>query len=369
METNNTTTTMNNLLTPEEKISSGLALISKYRNAIMGFSALWILYFHVIIPLSLPENGIFYWIESRIKYFGYSSVDIFFLVSGLGLTYAIDKSTLAVFYYRRIKRLLLPFITVAFLQMLTEHQSLKWFFEAITGKAFFTTSLFTFLWFIPAIFILYLLFPIYWYGFKKTGAFFWTTLMLLFWFLIVLVFRDNIRSDLFVFINRIPIFMIGILLGHLTKTSSDTPFNRKSWLLIFVIFVLGIYLLELSNFKDYYILVPLSKCFLPPLLVAVSLPFLLAKGLNELECHRHTCIIGKMLNSFLKFFSIFSIELYCLQEWLYSLQLEFMFSSGLSIGVINLIYFIEMTVIAHLTSQLFGFIWFLIELPFKRMSK
>ena len=96
------------IIKPEDKISSGFDLISKYRSAIMGFAALWILFFHVCGTVITAEHPIAAWIEARIKRFGYGGVDIFFLLSGMGLTYAISKSKLYVFYYRRFKRIILP---------------------------------------------------------------------------------------------------------------------------------------------------------------------------------------------------------------------------------------------------------------------
>ena len=54
----------------------------------MGAAALFILYFHVFIKVIPPEHAAAHFIESRFKRFGYCGVDIFFFLSGMGLTYA-----------------------------------------------------------------------------------------------------------------------------------------------------------------------------------------------------------------------------------------------------------------------------------------
>lgn len=87
--------------------------INKYRTAIMGFAALWIYFYH--------EQG-YEWchvyfspqIVSRLLYFikrlGFCGVDIFLLLSGIGLVYAIEKSSIGTFYRRRLERVFVPFV-------------------------------------------------------------------------------------------------------------------------------------------------------------------------------------------------------------------------------------------------------------------
>ncbi|WP_044974081.1 acyltransferase [Ruminococcus sp. HUN007] len=350
-----------NTVKPEEKVSSGFTLVSKYRSAIMGFAALWILYFHVFGTVITMDHPIAAWIEARAKRFGYCGVDIFFLLSGMGLTYAITKSKLPVFYYRRFKRIVLPFVTVALLKAHTDHWTVKWFFECISGKAFYVNSIYMFLWFVPAILTLYILFPLYWLGFRKTGGAFWTVTMILAWFFVILILRDKIRGDLFGFLNRIPVFMLGVLLGDLTKKHRELAFRRRAWLPLFLVFALGIYMLELANFQSYYILVPTSNCFLPTLLCAVSLPFLAAKFLNILDSHRFTCIAGHIIGGILKFFGMFSMEIYCLQEWFAGQVRPKFEEQGWTPLKMNIVLFIEITALSFAGYLVFKYFWKLLE--------
>lgn len=69
----------------------GLDLISKYRGAIMGFAALWILFFHEWVTLFV-NNQVGVNIEGYLKRIGFCGVDIFLLLSGIGLTFAIPRA-------------------------------------------------------------------------------------------------------------------------------------------------------------------------------------------------------------------------------------------------------------------------------------
>ena len=120
-------------------------------------------------------------------------------------------------------------------------------------------------------------------------------------------------------------------------------------------------MLELSNFKSYYILVPSSNCFLPTLLVAVSLPFLMAKALNELDRHRFTCIIGHTIGGILKFFGLFSMELYCLQEWFAGQVKPKFVEAGWTPLKMNLVLFAEITALSFAGYLVFKYFWKLLE--------
>ena len=89
---------------------SSLQLISKYRSQIMGFAALWIVFFHAWVPVFSGRGFRFIDdIEEFIRRTGFAGVDIFMYVSGFGLVNAIGKYKLPTFYRRRFARLYLPF--------------------------------------------------------------------------------------------------------------------------------------------------------------------------------------------------------------------------------------------------------------------
>lgn len=57
-------------------------LISQYRNSLMGFAILWIIVYHFYLVIQPIDQSVF---PVRI---GYGGVDIFLLLSGLGLYYS-----------------------------------------------------------------------------------------------------------------------------------------------------------------------------------------------------------------------------------------------------------------------------------------
>lgn len=352
------------LAVPEKKIKAGFSLLTKYRSAVMGLAAIWIFVFHEwnnVFKMEIP-----FYIASRIKQFGYGGVDIFLFLSGIGLTYAIGKTKLPGFYYRRIKRLILPFLSIAFVRAYLENWPWDGLIDNITGRGFYTISIYCFLWFVPAIMTFYLFFPIYWKLFKKIGPFVFTASALIIWTIYSFKVKDTQRADLFGFTNRMPVFMIGILVGWLAQKKKDMPFKRKYYLPMVLLFALGLFFLEATNFNGYYLLVPTSNCCIPTLCVAVTLPFLLAKGLNELECHKGTCIIGKILNKILIFFGGISLEFYCLQEWFANTVVPKMREREWSDSKINFVLFFSTVAIAFAASIVFKYFWKLVELPFTR---
>lgn len=81
-------------------------------------------------------------------------------------------------------------------------------------------------------------------------------------------------------------------------------------------FLLGLYLSYLSIYEDMYILVPLSNCCVPNLLMSVSLSFLLPRFLSALNGKKCFRLLGKGLTGLFHFFGLFTLEFYCIQEWM-----------------------------------------------------
>ncbi len=306
-----------------------LQLLSKYKGPIMGFAAWCIVLFHEwqLVFAEVPVVGL---LESGLKRIGFFGVDIFFLLSGLGLTYAIKKGTLLSFYWRRIKRLLIPFVAVGLLRFCLEDWTLSRLWQDLSGYSFYTRDIYAFLWFIPAICALYLLFPLYYKLFERAGdkiAFTLGALAIWFWISILGI----IRYDAYGFTNRIPVFLIGVLIGWWTQHKT-LVFKKSTWGCLWLFLVFGLYLSHLVGVKGAYLIVPASNCFLPPSLLAISVSFLLAKGLEQI----HETLVGKGLIRFFGFFGLFSLEFYCVQEWLGGLLIP-MLQKSLPLFWVNMV--------------------------------
>ncbi len=300
----------------------GMRLLSRYRGCIMGFAAIWIFVFHEW-QLLFEGVPIISKTESFLKTIGFCGVDIFFLLSGIGLTRAIQKGSVLQFYYRRIKRMVLPFLLMAFLMLFVGEWTASDFFFHVTGWNFYMKDIYGFLWFVPAIVTLYLLFPLY-YKFlsvQKQPLYFLIG-MLSVWLFFSISLRETMRLDLYGFTNRIPVFLIGGYLGYDTQKRERISFTGGTWVLLTMLFLLGLYLAYVTNFQNYYLLVPVSNCCLPNLFIALSLPFLLAKGMDMLVQVRYLKFMGKAIGAVLAFYGMFSFEFYCIQEWLGGILIE-----------------------------------------------
>ncbi|MCQ2407498.1 MAG: acyltransferase [Oscillospiraceae bacterium] len=357
---------------PVQNEKNGFLLLSKYRGAIMGIAAIWILIFHEWIQLTVtPEDGSYHVInmlERYIKAIGFCGVDIFLMLSGIGLTFAIKKDSLGKFYYRRLRRILLPFLTVAVIRFILEDWGWQNFIGNVTGWKFYTVSMYSYLWFVPAICTLYLVFPLYYKLFLcAESKIMFTIGAIIVWLMATLYLRDSLRGDLFGFTNRIPVFLIGILFGWMTQNRREIVFTPQTWLHIIFTALLGFYLAFLANFRGYPLIVPVSNCCIPNCLIAISFPFLLAKGFSLLE--QKAARFGKAVLQIFAFFGAFSLEFYCVQEWLAGWLMPKLFEHGWQNPGVNLVIFVSVTAAAFISSQLFVMFWKLVEMPFRKKEK
>lgn len=75
------------------------SILSKYRTELLGLSALLIVFFHFHVWQIIPEY------TKYIFRFAFGGVDIFLFLSGIGLCYSIEKSSIKSFYLKRFIRI------------------------------------------------------------------------------------------------------------------------------------------------------------------------------------------------------------------------------------------------------------------------
>ena len=336
-------------------------LVSRFRGSIMGFASLWIIFFHEWIKL-LDNHPVGSAVEGFIKSIGFCGVDIFMLLSGIGLFFSMQKKkvSLPVFYYKRFKRIILPAVTVATLRFLIEKWPFELYINNISGINFYKVSMYCFLWYVPAIATLYIAFPFYYKLFSRSShPVIFTFGAIQIWLVITLWVRDSMRGDLFGFTNRIPIFIIGVLFGWLIK-NVKMKFSLSVWIFFGVMLILGGYLEYLARFKGMYILVPSSDCCLPNILMSVSLSILMAKGFDILCKVKYIKIFGTALVRVLAFFGTFSFEFYCVQEWLSDIIIPKMTGNYPPL-VINITILATITAVSFTAHLIFNQFWKLIE--------
>ena len=79
--------------------------LSQYRSELMGLAILWVVWFHSSVQLNFFHIGIINSSFSLIKGVGYGGVDIFLLVSGMGIYNSLEKNDVSQYIKNRIRRI------------------------------------------------------------------------------------------------------------------------------------------------------------------------------------------------------------------------------------------------------------------------
>ena len=322
-----------------KKEPSLFPLISKYRSELMGFAALWILFFHkwVCLFTDFPVIGL---VEEIVKNFGYVGVDIFFFLSGTGLCYAIEKYSVGKFYARRFARILFPYIVVTAIVGILHRLSFVEILKNASGWSFVAESIFSVQWFVPAIAIFYLLFPLYYLVFSKAkNPILFTIAVIEIWVIVSIKLDGVMRSDLFGITNRIPVFLAGVGLGQFCK-KKEIVCDRSFKFGMFATLVLGAYLCFLTNFRNMYLLVPISNVAVPAMLLACALAFFIPYILGFTE----KC---KPVGTVLRFYGSFSLELYLVSEPLGDIVIPRLYDLMPHL-IVNILFLIMVTAVSYL---------------------
>lgn len=145
--------------------------LSKYRSEIMGAACLWVMAFHNLCRW--PR--VFRPLEMLCSH-GNVGVDVFLLLSGIGLYYSYSKYSaeestihkLKDFYWKRIVRLLVPYVMLGapYYAWYSRDVGIGSFILNFSQINLFRHGLTT-SWYVPATFIFYLMFPLIYYFQQK----------------------------------------------------------------------------------------------------------------------------------------------------------------------------------------------------------
>ena len=133
-----------------------LSKISLYRSHLMGIAMLMVVFHHLPVEIN---NPIFHYIKQNAGF----GVDVFLLLSGMGLYFSMSKdgSTLKQYYVNRMIRIF-PIYVLVIAGVMIVTGTFDWikFFLQVTTIGWWTTGV-CYDWFIPTIVLLYLLFPLF----------------------------------------------------------------------------------------------------------------------------------------------------------------------------------------------------------------
>ena len=184
----------------------------KNKKVIMSFSALMIIIFHLWINITKPNTNI-YLIETYLRYIGYIGVDIFFFLSAYSLA-SNEIDNYLNFIFKRFKKIYLKFIIFGVIAFFFNKWSFLKLLKIIFGIEFLTKGGGSFLWFIPAIMIIYVFLPLY----KKLDNKYRVItpiITIITYLILVITLSINKKTTLLIFINRIPIILFGYYFSKL----------------------------------------------------------------------------------------------------------------------------------------------------------
>lgn len=218
--------------------------LSRYRNVLMGLQIILIILFHFAEDCKIYDvrfSGIIYLFY---KYIRSSGVDMFLVLSGLGLYFSWKKKPARrAFYKKRYIRILLPYFIVAvpawiWLDIFCLHRG----WESVLKDIFFVSFFFErtrWFWYILMIGICYWIFP-YIFTVVETAADRITEKMRVLLlctssilFLVMLqLYQNDLYASISIAVARIPAFIIGVLIGKVVYEKRETTGKYVGFILV-----------------------------------------------------------------------------------------------------------------------------------------
>lgn len=289
---------------------------SKYRNQMMGISIIGILFCHYDECRSLSGMGSTK--MSLLLSMGTCFVDVFLLLSGIGLFYSFDKNhRLDMFYKKRILRLLPTYLILAvpywiYNDMILQHLGISSTLYDLTFLSMLFNGVHRF-WFIFAIIILYFLFPAFFYILQKGQyriiMFVLSIALSIIVGAIIHVCIPQIYGNLRIMIERIPIFIIGIYYGSKCKREHQTRITTV--IILFLVMILSqclIHIDALSRVGVYFSYYAAS-------LLGLFMSFVMIIMFEQLS----GTIFMKYINKVLAFLGTITLEIYLLHSMIKNL--------------------------------------------------
>jgi len=198
-----------------------LSSLSRYRAQLMGLAILWIMLYHA--GLALPK-----WMLPlmAVKGLGLVGVDIFFLLSGLGLSFSWKSDPQAVPFWRKRFARVIPifwfFVSLSLLKKALGKGLVLADAGRFLGLDFFVSGELD-RWFVPAILSCYLIFPLLAALVRRVGpAYALSGFSALAWLISVLLV-DTPAQHWQIFTVRLPAFGLGVYVGHVLANKQRAP--------------------------------------------------------------------------------------------------------------------------------------------------
>lgn len=217
-----------------------LDLLSKYRTQLMGIAIIGVVLFHSTFPVE------YYSLLGFIKHNGYGGVEVFFLLSGFGIYFAINKiNSTKEFYKKRALRILPYYLPIVFIYSIlcvsVGYWKVEYMIYNMLTIGFWMQLGFSaiFDWYIPALIVTYLITPWFFSLYKKNKC---TAMILFAVFPFLLILFNNWVADfgiryLTLFLYRVPLYFIGFAIADFWKNHKDYKFSRFNTILLLAILI------------------------------------------------------------------------------------------------------------------------------------
>lgn len=193
--------------------------ISKHRGELMGVATVAVLIHHVYTGLHVSLVPV-------IPELGFAGVDIFLFLSGFGLCWGYGRyKSVWKFYRRRFARIYPTYLAVIIIGgIFVFSYSILDMLILSTGIGYFLPDGASFDWYIPALFLCYLCFPVIYYLINKDIRWGWVILLCSF-VPMPLKYAGICSSYAALALPRLPIFVTGVIAGVLNNKSRgcDVP--------------------------------------------------------------------------------------------------------------------------------------------------
>lgn len=210
----------------------------KKRDRIYAICAVWIIFFHIFRQIGLPYISVL----SNVVSIGNMAVDIFMFLSGLCLSLSAERNKYEIsgwggYFRRRFSRILLPYVLIAvpyyLYASIVEHtgsvtSKIILFVANVTSANFWLRGTQT-TWFVYAIILFYLLFPLVYRLVREQSVL--TSLLLIATTIGFALFSAHIpvvRHSMIVW-TRMPVFITGIVCGVYRSEISKFMSGRSRW--------------------------------------------------------------------------------------------------------------------------------------------
>lgn len=273
----------------------------KCKKEIMGLAALMVLFFHFYIAFGNSP------VETFIYRSSFIGVDMFFFVSAYSIATRANKVPFKFgeFILNRLELIYLPFVLLALINAIFHKTGIVQFFKAISGIEFYSRGGGAFLWYFVGIMMIYLLMPLF-LSVKKHLKLIGFPVLIGFWILLsVILWKGFNYGKMFILINRLPIFFIGLYYDELIRNNLIKLKKVYPILIELVLIVTGILLI--NKFGVTY---RINKPF-PDMYYVIAIPMVL--GVVMLIDTVTTAIESKYKSIVLKFIGGITLELYGLQ--------------------------------------------------------